>query len=405
MTVPFYGHVKQYHNIKSEIDANIHEVLESGQYVMGPMLKRFEKEFADYHGMKYAIGVGNGTDALWLSFMALGIGPGDECITHPNTFFATAEAIWIAGATAVFVDSDPKTNCIDPSKIEAAITPKTKAIVPVHLYGQCADMKAIRKIADKHKLFVIEDNAQAIGARGDGFKIGELSDAVCTSFIIQKNLGTFGDGGAVVTNNDQIDRHVRRLRNHGSEKRSCHSYGFNSRLDDIHAAVLSAKLKHIDDRQRSAPQACRALHRVLERRAKHHAAVREPRLPPRLSSLRDRDQASRASPSPARFPGQERHRCQVPLRHRHPSAGRLPVGQGRPHRGFDRQRGTQRRLAASRCRCSPNSPLRRSTTPSPRLSSGTGRWDKRERQIPRRRRRHGQAGHAPCLGISGQQPF
>jgi len=197
--------------------------------------------------LKYAVGVGNGTDALWLSFMALGIGPGDECITHPNTFFATAEAIWIAGATAVFVDSDPKTNCIDPSKIEAAITSKTKALVPVHLYGQCADMKAIRKIADKHKLFVIEDNAQAIGARGDGFKIGELSDTVCTSFIIQKNLGTFGDGGAVVTNNEKVDRVVRRLRNHGSEKRSCHSYGFNSRLDDIHAGVLSAKLKHIDE--------------------------------------------------------------------------------------------------------------------------------------------------------------
>jgi len=247
MTVPFYGHVKQYHNIKSEIDRNIQEVLESGQYVMGPMLKRFEKELADYHGMKYAVGVGNGTDALWLTFMALGIGPGDECITHPNTFFATAEAIWVPNATAVFVDSDPKTNCIDPSKIEAAITPKTKAVVPVHLYGQCADMKAIRKIADKHKLFVIEDNAQAIGARGDGFKVGELSDAVCTSFITQKNLGTFGDGGAVVTNNPEVDRIIRKLRNHGSDKRSCHSMGYNSRLDDIHAGVLSAKLKHIDE--------------------------------------------------------------------------------------------------------------------------------------------------------------
>ncbi|MBI5280239.1 MAG: DegT/DnrJ/EryC1/StrS family aminotransferase [Candidatus Solibacter usitatus] len=247
MQVPFYGHVKQYHSIKSEIDANIKEVLESGQYVMGPMLARFEKELAAYHGTKHAIGVGNGTDALWLSFMALGIGTGDECITTTNTFFATAEAIWIAGATAVFVDSDARTNCIDPAAIEAAITPKTKAIVPVHLYGQCADMKAIRKIADKHKLFVIEDNAQSLGAAGDGFKIGELSDAMCTSFIIQKNLGTFGDGGAVVTNNDQVDRVVRRLRNHGSEKRSCHSYGFNSRLDDIHAAVLSAKLKHIDE--------------------------------------------------------------------------------------------------------------------------------------------------------------
>ncbi|MFN7992208.1 MAG: DegT/DnrJ/EryC1/StrS family aminotransferase [Bryobacteraceae bacterium] len=247
MKVPFYGHVKQYHNIKSEIDANMHEVLESGNYVMGPMLKRFEQELAAYHGMKHAIGVGNGTDALWLSFMALGIGPGDECITTTNTFFATAEAIWVANATAVFVDSDPKTNCLDPTKIEAAITPKTKALVPVHLYGQCADMKAIRKIADKHKLFVIEDNAQAIGAKGDGFRVGELSDAVCTSFIIQKNLGTFGDGGAVVTNRDDIDKAVRRLRNHGSEKRSCHSMGFNSRLDDLHAGVLSAKLKHIDE--------------------------------------------------------------------------------------------------------------------------------------------------------------
>jgi len=246
MNVPFYGHVRQYHNIKKEIDANIAEVLESGQYVMGPMLSRFEKELAAYHGTKHAIGVGNGTDAIWLSLMALGVGPGDECITHTNTFFATAEAIWIAGATAVFVDSDPKTNCIDPSKIEAAVTPQTKAIIPVHLYGQCADMPAIRKIADRHKLFVIEDNAQAIGASGDGFKIGALSDASCTSFIIQKNLGTFGDGGAVVTDNDQIDRVVRRLRNHGSEKRSQHSYGFNSRLDDVHAGVLSAKLKHID---------------------------------------------------------------------------------------------------------------------------------------------------------------
>jgi dTDP-4-amino-4,6-dideoxygalactose transaminase len=247
MIVPFYGHVRQYQNIKTEIDANIHEVLESGQYVMGPVLARFEKELAAYHGMKHAIGVGNGTDALWLAFMALGIGPGDECITTTNTFFATAEAIWIAGATAVFVDSDPRTSCIDPSKIEAAITPKTKALVPVHLYGQCADMKALRQIADKHKLFVVEDNAQALGAAGDGFKIGGLSDAVCTSFIIQKNLGTFGDGGAVVTNHEHVDRAVRRMRNHGSEKRSCHSYGFNSRLDDLHAGVLSAKLRHIDE--------------------------------------------------------------------------------------------------------------------------------------------------------------
>ena len=245
LTVPFYGHVRQYHNIKAEIAAKMAEVLESGQYVLGPLLKSFEQELAQFHGAKYAIGVGNGTDALWLTFKALGVGPGDECITTTNTFFATAEAIWVTGATAVFVDSDPRTNCIDPAKIEAAITPRTKLIVPVHLYGQSADMKAIRKIADQHRVKVVEDNAQAIGGRGDGFKIGELSDAATTSFIIQKNLGTFGDGGAVITNNPEIDRVVRKLRNHGSEKRSCHSMGYNSRLDDLHAAVLSAKLKHI----------------------------------------------------------------------------------------------------------------------------------------------------------------
>jgi dTDP-4-amino-4,6-dideoxygalactose transaminase len=246
MPVPLFDTRTPVEPLIPAIEAKVSEVIQNSRFILGPEVTAFESELADYLGTKHAIGVGNGTDALWLSFMALGIGPGDECITHPNTFFATAEAIWIAGATAVFVDSDPKTNCIDPGKIEAAITPRTKAIVPVHLYGQCADMKAIRKIADKHKLFVIEDNAQAIGAAGDGFKVGELSDAVCTSFIIQKNLGTFGDGGAVCTNSDQIDRHVRRLRNHGSEKRSCHSYGFNSRLDDIHAGVLSAKLKQID---------------------------------------------------------------------------------------------------------------------------------------------------------------
>ena len=246
ISVAFYGHVRQYHNIRAEIDANMQEVLESGQYVMGPMLQRFEKELAEFHGTKYAIGVGNGTDALWLTFKALGIGRGDECITTTNTFFATAEAIWIAGATVVFVDSGPLTNCIDPAKIEAAITPQTKAIVPVHLYGQCADMKAIRRIADQHHLVVIEDNAQGIGAHGDSFRIAELSNAATLSFIVQKNLGTFGDGGAIVTNDPQIDRIVRKLRNHGSDKRSCHSPGYNSRLDDLHAGVLSAKLKHIE---------------------------------------------------------------------------------------------------------------------------------------------------------------
>jgi dTDP-4-amino-4,6-dideoxygalactose transaminase len=245
LIVPFYGHGRQYHSIKREIDDAFHAVMESESYVMGPALTRFEKELAQYFTMKHAVGLNSGTDALWLAFFALGIKPGDEVITTANTFFATAEAIWIAGGKAVFVDSDAGTNNIDPTKIEAAITPRTVGIVPVHLYGHCADMKAISAIAKKHKLWVVEDNAQSIDAHGDGFKQGELSDAVCTSFIIQKNLGTFGDGGALITNRDDIEQTVRRLRNHGSPKRSVHSFGFNSRLDDLHAAFLSVKLKHI----------------------------------------------------------------------------------------------------------------------------------------------------------------
>ena len=247
MKVGFYGHVRQYHNLKAEIDQAIHEVLESGTYVLGPKVKKFEEELAAFCGQNEAVGVNSGTDALWLVFIAMGLGPGDEIITTSNTFFATAEAIWLAGATAVFVDINPKTCNMDPALIEAAITPKTKAIVPVHLYGQPAEMREIARIARKHNLYIVEDNAQALGARGDDFAIGELSDAVCTSFIIQKNLGCFGDGGAVVTNNASLANHIRKLRNHGSLKRSHHSIGYNSRLDEIHAAVLSVKLRHLDE--------------------------------------------------------------------------------------------------------------------------------------------------------------
>jgi dTDP-4-amino-4,6-dideoxygalactose transaminase len=243
--VPFYGHVRQYHSLKKEIDEAILRVLESNQYVMGPALTRFEQDLARYAGTKHAVGLNSGTDALWLAFMALGVKDGDEIITTANTFFATAEAIWIAGAKAVFVDIDPRTRNIDPARIEAAITSRTVGIVPVHLYGLSADMKAISTVARKHKLWVVEDNAQGIDGHGPGWRQGELSDAVATSFIIQKNLGTFGDGGALVTNREDVDRTVRRLRNHGSLKRSVHSFGFNSRLDDLHAAVLSVKLGHI----------------------------------------------------------------------------------------------------------------------------------------------------------------
>src|SRR5215469_1520423 len=245
LKVPFYGHGRQYHSIKKEIDDAFHAVVETESYVMGPTLTRFENELAQYFGMKQAVGVNSGTDALWLCFMALGMNPGDEVITTANTFFATAEAIWIAGGKAVFVDSDARTNNIDPAKIESAITPRTVGIVPVHLYGQCADMKAVSAIPKEHKLWVVEDSAQGIDGHGDGFRQGELSDAVCTSFIIQKNLGTFGDGGAVITNRSDIDAAVRRLRNHGSVKRSVHSFGFNSRLDDLHAGILTVKLKHV----------------------------------------------------------------------------------------------------------------------------------------------------------------
>lgn len=244
--VDFYGHVRQYHNLKGEIDSAIQQVLESGSYVMGPQLKEFEAELAQYCKLKEAVGLNSGTDALVLVLKALGVGPGDEVITTSNTFFATAEAVWLVGATPVFVDIEPKTCNIDPNLIEAAISPKTKAIIPVHLYGQPAEMRAISKIAKAHNLFVIEDCAQALGARGDDFAIGELSDAVCTSFIIQKNLGCFGDGGAVMTNNSQLATDIRRLRNHGSLQRSHHSLGYNSRLDDIHAAVLRVKLRQLD---------------------------------------------------------------------------------------------------------------------------------------------------------------
>jgi len=247
MKVGFYGHVRQYHNLQREIDQAIREVLESGTYTLGPRVKQFEQELAQYCNMKEAVGVNSGTDALWLVFKAFGIGPGDEVITVSNTFFATAEAIWLAGATPVFVDIDPNTCNIDTTKIEAAITERTRAIVPVHLYGQMADMVAVSEIAKAHNLLVVEDCAQAIGARGDSFRIGELSDAVCMSFITAKNLGCFGDGGAVLTDREDIATRIRALRNHGSLKRSYHSIGYNSRLDELHAAVLSVKLKHIDE--------------------------------------------------------------------------------------------------------------------------------------------------------------
>ena len=244
--VGFYGHVRQYHNLKSEIDAAIHEVLESGSYVMGPKLKQFEKDLAVYCHTKEAVGVNSGTDALWLVFMALGIGPGDEVITTSNTFFATAEAIWIAGATAVFVDCDPKTCNIDVNLIEAAITPKTKAIVPVHLYGQPADWTIFARLGQERGLKLIEDAAQAWGAEWQGVKAGNLGDIAAFSFYPTKNLSAAGDAGMVTTNSAELAERVKMLRQHGMRRRYYHDeIGWNTRLDGIQAAILHVKLKYI----------------------------------------------------------------------------------------------------------------------------------------------------------------
>jgi UDP-2-acetamido-2-deoxy-ribo-hexuluronate aminotransferase len=245
--VPFYGHVRQYHNLKKEIDGAVLGVLEGGVYTLGPRVKQFEGEVAAYMGMKRAIALNSGTDAIWFALRALGVGEGDEVITTSNTFWATVESILLVGATPVLVDIDKKTRNIDIAKIEEKITPRTKAIIPVHLFGQLVDMPAIDKIAKKHNLKVIEDCAQSIGAAGDGFKVGQYSDAVAISFITAKNLGCFGDGGATVTNRDDMIEPIQRMRNHGSIQRSVHSVGWNSRLDEIHAAVLSVKLKELDN--------------------------------------------------------------------------------------------------------------------------------------------------------------
>ena len=252
MRVPLLDLHEQLKPLRDDILAGITEVLDSTGYIMGPKVEALEMEVASYCQAKHGIGVTSGTDALLAVLMALGIGPGDLVLTTPYTFVATIGCILRLGARPLFADIDPITFNIDPAKAADVLSHpnhagKIKAILPVHLYGQCADMTAIKKIADKHKLKLIEDNAQAIGAAGPGFKIGQLSDVATTSFIIQKNLGTFGDSGALVTNNAEIDAAVRRLRNHGSTARNVHSFGFNSRLDDLHAGILSAKLKHIDE--------------------------------------------------------------------------------------------------------------------------------------------------------------
>jgi len=247
MNIPFVDLQSQYKSLKDELDPAVLAVMQRGDFVLGGAVTEFERAFAEYCGAKYAVGVDSGYSALELIVLAYGIGPGDEVITAANTFIATTLAISNTGATPVLVDIDPETYNIDPAKIAAAITPRTKAIMPVHLYGQPVDMDPILAIARKHGLRVFEDAAQGAGARYKGRMVGSLGDAAGFSFYPGKNLGAYGDGGAVVTNDAAIAEKVRLLRNIGQKVKYYHEVkGFNHRLDTMQAAVLLVKLPHLD---------------------------------------------------------------------------------------------------------------------------------------------------------------
>jgi UDP-2-acetamido-2-deoxy-ribo-hexuluronate aminotransferase len=243
----------QYKRLKSKIDPAIQESIESAGFIKGPALKTFEANLAEYLGVKHVIGVANGTDALQIAFMALGLNPGDEVLVPSFTYVATAEVIGLLGLIPVMVEVDITTYNIDVSAAETIVTSKTKAIVPVHLYGQSAPMEEVLAFANKHKLFVVEDNAQAIGGNyfyGDGttYKTGTLGDIGCTSFFPSKNLGCFGDGGAMFTNDNDLAAKIRMIANHGQSQKYIHTMlGVNSRLDTLQAAVLNVKLVELDD--------------------------------------------------------------------------------------------------------------------------------------------------------------
>lgn len=243
---------RQYAKIKAEVDTAIHEVLDSTAFINGKAVADFSENLAQYLGVKHVIPCANGTDALQIAMMALDLQPGDEVITPSFTYIATTEVIALLKLKPVFVEVDPKTFCIDPAAIEKAITPKTKAIVPVHLYGQSADMEAIMNIASRHALYVIEDNAQAIGSdfrfsNGTTKKTGTIGTIGTTSFFPSKNLGCYGDGGAIFANDDSLANRLRMIANHGQSKRYYHDLvGCNSRLDTLQAAILNIKLKNLD---------------------------------------------------------------------------------------------------------------------------------------------------------------
>ncbi|MDT5269250.1 MAG: hypothetical protein QOH49_1436 [Acidobacteriota bacterium] len=248
MPVPFVDLQAQYRSIKAEVDAAIQRVLDTSAFILGREVEAFERAFAEYVGARACVGVSNGTAAIQLALQACGVGAGDEVIVPANTFFATAEAVSTAGATPVFVDCDPLTYNIDPSKIEAAVNARTRAIIPVHLYGQPADLDAVFAVAERHDLIVIEDAAQAHGARYKGRRVGSLARAGCFSFYPGKNLGAYGEGGAVVTDDAEVARRLKMLRDHGSEQKYRHELvGYNFRLEGIQGAVLNVKLKYLDE--------------------------------------------------------------------------------------------------------------------------------------------------------------
>jgi dTDP-4-amino-4,6-dideoxygalactose transaminase len=265
--IPMLDLQAQYATIRKEIAAAIQQVLDSQHFILGPQVKAFEEEMAAYCGTRFAVGVASGTDALILALHACGVGPGDEVIVPTFSYIATADAASLLGAVPVFVDSDPLTFNINPAQIEARITAKTKAIVPVHLYGQPADVDPILEIGRRRGLRVIEDNAQAIGATYHGRKTGSMGDAGCISFFPSKNLGAYGDGGMVVTNSEELAARLRALRAHGASR---HKYmseeqGWNSRLDELQAAILRVKLRHLEDWKRGRQSVAARYNELLAR--------------------------------------------------------------------------------------------------------------------------------------------
>lgn len=264
MEVKFVDLKAQYQSIKPEIDAAINRVLENTSFILGPDVERFEEDFAKYCGTKYAVGLNSGTSALFLALRALGIGPEDEVITQANTFIATAAAISAAGATPVFADINPRTYQIDVQDLGRRITPKTKAIIPVHLYGALGPIEEVVALAKKHGLYVLEDACQAHGAVRNGKRAGAFGDIAAFSFYPGKNLGAYGDAGAVTTNNEELAKKIKVLRDHGASRKYFHDVvGYNMRMEGIHGAVLDVKLPHLEDWSKKRRERAAEYHRLL----------------------------------------------------------------------------------------------------------------------------------------------